>query len=99
MIGPNKAIDTNKYFVVCSNNIGGCGGSSGPTTINPTNEEVYGADFPVVSVVDWVNTQKILMDYLGISKWELVLGGSLGGMQALQWAISYPENINKAGIF
>ena len=99
MIGPNKAIDTNRYFVVCSNNIGGCSGSSGPTSINPANGEIYGADFPVVSVVDWVNTQKILMDRLEISKWELVLGGSLGGMQALQWAITYPKNIKKAGIF
>lgn len=99
IIGPDKAIDTNKYFVVSSNNIGGCSGSSGPASENPLNGEIYGADFPVVSVTDWVNTQKMLMDHLGIDKWELVLGGSLGGMQALQWAISFPEHVKKAGIF
>ena len=99
LIGPNKAIDTNKYFVVSSNNIGGCSGSSGPTSINPSSGETYGADFPVVSVTDWVNSQKMLMDYFEIDCWEFVVGGSLGGMQALQWAISYPENVRKAGIF
>ena len=77
MIGPGKAIDTNKHFVVCPNNLGGCAGSTGPTSINPASKEPYGGDFPVVSVSDWVNSQKLLMEHLGINKWELVIGGSL----------------------
>ena len=99
IIGPDKAVDTNKYFVVCSNNLGGCSGSSGPLSINPLSKKPYGKDFPSVSVVDWVNSQKQLSDYFGIKKWHIVLGGSLGGMQALQWSISFPESLNKAGIF
>ena len=99
IIGPDKAIDTNNYYVVCCNNLGGCSGSSGPTSINPVTSEAFGKDFPQVSVKDWVKSQKMLSDHLGIDKWELVLGGSLGGMQALQWAISYPQSLKKAGIF
>ena len=99
IIGPNKAIDTKKYFVVCCNNLGGCAGSTGPTSINPTTQKVYGKTFPIVSVDDWVNSQKMLMDRLNIDFWHLVAGGSLGGMQALQWSISYPEKVRKAGIF
>ncbi len=99
IIGPSKAIDTDKYFVVCCNNLGGCAGSSGPTSINPATKKVYGKTFPKVSVDDWVNSQKMLMDKLNIDFWHLVAGGSLGGMQALQWSISYPEKVNKAGIF
>ena len=99
IIGPSKAIDTDKYFVVCCNNIGGCAGSSGPTSINPATKKVYGKSFPKVSVDDWVNSQKMLMDKLNIDFWHLVAGGSLGGMQALQWSISYPEKVKKAGIF
>ena len=99
IVGPGKAVDTDKYFVVCSNNLGGCAGSSGPLSVNPINKKPYGKDFPSVSVVDWVNSQKLLSDYLGIKKWHMVLGGSLGGMQALQWSISFPESLNKAGIF
>ena len=99
IIGPNKAIDTDKYFVVCCNNLGGCAGSSGPTSINPATKKVYGKTFPKVSVDDWVNSQKMLMDKLNIDFWHLVAGGSLGGMQALQWSISYPEKVRKAGIF
>ena len=99
IVGPGKAVDTDKYFVVCSNNLGGCAGSSGPLSINPISKAPYGKDFPSVSVVDWVNSQKLLSNYLGIKKWHMVLGGSLGGMQALQWSISYPESLNKAGIF
>ena len=99
IIGPNKAIDTDKYFVVCCNNLGGCAGSSGPTSINPATKKVYGKTFPKVSVDDWVNSQKMLMDKLNIDFWHLVAGGSLGGMQALQWSISYPEKVKKAGIF
>ena len=99
LVGPEKAIDTNKYFVVCCNNLGGCSGSSGPISMNPENGEIYGSSFPQVSVVDWVNSQKMLTDKLGISKWHFIAGGSLGGMQALQWSISYPNYVSKAGIF
>ena len=99
IVGPNKAIDTDKYYVVCCNNLGGCGGSSGPTTINPSSEKPYGKNFPQISVKDWVNSQKMLMDKLEVPYWHLVAGGSLGGMQALEWAISYPNDIKKAGIF
>ena len=99
LVGPNKAIDTEKYYVVCCNNLGGCSGSSGPTTINPSSEKPYGKNFPQISVKDWVNSQKMLMDKLGVPYWHLVAGGSLGGMQALEWAISYPNDIKKAGIF
>ena len=99
IVGPNKAVDTEKYYVVCCNNLGGCGGSSGPTTINPSSEKPYGKNFPQISVKDWVNSQKMLMDKLGVPYWHLVAGGSLGGMQALEWAISYPNDIKKAGIF
>ena len=99
IVGPNKAIDTDKYYVVCCNNLGGCGGSSGPTTINPSSEKPYGKNFPQISVKDWVNSQKMLMDKIGVPYWHLVAGGSLGGMQALEWAISYPNDIKKAGIF
>lgn len=90
-IGPGKAIDTNKFFVVCCNNLGGCKGSTGPVTINPATGKVYGPDFPLVTVKDWVESQKRLMLALGIKKWAAIVGGSLGGMQALQWAIDYPE--------
>ena len=99
IIGPDKAIDTNKFFVICCNNLGGCSGSTGPKSINPKTNKAYGNSFPQVSVSDWVNSQKILMDKLNIPSWEMVLGGSLGGMQALQWSIAYPDKIKKAGIF
>lgn len=99
IIGPNKAIDINKYYVVCCNNLGGCSGSSGPKSIDPSTHKPYGSDFPLVTVSDWVNSQKMLMDKLNIPKWHMVLGGSLGGMQALQWSIAYPDKIIKAGIF
>lgn len=92
-IGPGKPIDTNKFFVVSLNNLGGCKGSTGPNTINPDSAKPYGADFPIVTVRDWVNSQARLGDALGISTWAAVIGGSLGGMQALQWAIDYPERI------
>ena len=99
IVGPKKAIDTDKYYVVCCNNLGGCAGSSGPTSINKKTGKVFGKDFPQVSVTDWVNSQKILMDRLKIPSWHFVVGGSLGGMQALQWSIAYPNHIKKAGIF
>ena len=98
VIGDGKTIDTKKYFVVSLNNLGGCHGSSGPTSIAAESGQPYGASFPEVSVSDWVETQKLLADHLGIDCWEMVAGGSLGGMQALQWAVSYPSRIKKAAI-
>jgi len=99
IIGPNKAIDTNNYYVVCCNNLGGCSGSTGPISINPQNNEVYGKDFPAVSVNDWVESQKMLSDEMGIKEWNFIVGGSIGGMQSLQWAISFPDNVKKIGVF
>ena len=98
LIGPGKAIDTNKYFVVSPNNLGGCHGTTGPTSIDPRTQEVYGPDFPMITVSDWVNCQALLADHLGIQVWHSVIGGSLGGMQALNWSIAYPDRIKKAGI-
>lgn len=95
-IGPGKAIDTSRFFVVSLNNLGGCAGSSGPNTHNPQTGKYYGPDFPVVTVRDWVNSQVMLMDRLGITKWAAVIGGSLGGMQVLRWSISYPERLQHA---
>ena len=92
-IGPGKAIDTNLFFVVALNNLGGCAGSSGPTSLNPETGKIYGPDFPVVTVRDWVKSQVMLSDRLGIEQWAAVVGGSLGGMQVLRWAISYPERL------
>ncbi|MDM8569237.1 homoserine O-acetyltransferase [Thiotrichales bacterium HSG1] len=92
-IGPGKPIDTNRFFVVCPNNLGGCKGSTGPTSINPDTGKPYGPDFPIVTVRDWVKSQARLGDVLGISRWLAVIGGSLGGMQALQWAIDYPKHL------
>ncbi len=92
-IGPGKPIDTRKFFVVALNNLGGCNGSTGPSSPNPDTGRPYGADFPVLTVEDWVNSQARLADRLGIAQWAAVIGGSLGGMQALQWTISYPERI------
>ena len=86
IIGDGKTIDTKKYFVVSLNNLGGCHGSSGPTSIAAESGQPYGASFPEVSVSDWVESQKLLADHFGIDCWEMVAGGSLGGMQALQWA-------------
>ena len=94
MIGPSKPIDTNKLFVVCLNNLGGCHGSTGPTSINPETNKTYGSDFPIITVSDWVTSQKELMSHLDIPFWKFVIGGSLGGMQALQWSFQYPELIN-----
>jgi homoserine O-acetyltransferase len=93
MIGPGKAFDTDKYFVICSNIVGGCKGSSGPNTINPSTGKPYGLSFPIVSIKDMVNAQKKLVDFLGIKKLLSVCGGSMGGMQALQWVVSHPETV------
>lgn len=95
-IGPGKPIDSNRFFVVCSNNLGGCSGSTGPSSINPANDKPYGPDFPIVTVRDWVESQARLSDTLGISQWAAVIGGSLGGMQVLQWSIDYPERLRHA---
>ncbi|MCY1487311.1 Homoserine O-succinyltransferase [compost metagenome] len=92
-IGPGKAIDTLKFCVVSLNNLGGCNGSTGPSSLNPATGAPYGADFPVMTVEDWVNSQARLADVLGIQQWAAVVGGSLGGMQALQWTISYPDRV------
>ncbi|HEY5717315.1 MAG TPA: homoserine O-acetyltransferase, partial [Motiliproteus sp.] len=92
-VGPGKVIDTNKFFVVGLNNLGGCHGSTGPQSINPETGQEYGPDFPVLAVRDWVNSQARLADRLGIQQWAAVVGGSLGGMQALRWSISYPERL------
>lgn len=96
MIGAGKPIDTNKFFVIALNNLGGCAGSTGATSINPATGEPYGADFPLVTVRDWVNTQAQLADHFGIEQWAAVVGGSLGGMQALQWTIDYPGRVRHA---
>ena len=93
MVGPGKPIDTSRFFVVGVNNLGGCHGSTGPASINPATGEPYGADFPMVTVPDWVQTQARLADRLGIDCWAAVIGGSLGGMQAMQWAIDFPERL------
>ena len=113
MIGPNKAIDTNQFYVVCVNNIGSCFGSTGPTTINPDSvgsdsvssdsvdsnssdePQVYGPDFPLITIKDWVKTQAMLSDRLGIDVWHAIVGGSMGGMQALQWSVDYPERLKR----
>lgn len=96
LIGPGKPLDTNTFFVIGVNNLAGCHGSSGPTTNNPKTNKPYGSSFPIVTVEDWVNSQAMLADYLGIETFAAVVGGSLGGMQALQWSIAYPERIQHA---
>jgi homoserine O-acetyltransferase len=97
MVGPGKGIDTNKYFVVCTNIIGSCMGSTGPCTINPKTVLPYGLDFPVVTIGDMVKAQKVLMDYLEIEQILCVVGGSIGGMQVLEWCVRYPEMVNYFG--
>jgi homoserine O-acetyltransferase len=93
LVGPGKPLDTNRFFVVGSNYIGSCFGSTGPASINPASGKPWGADFPVVTVEDWVEAQRHLADRLGIERFAAVIGGSLGAMQALQWSLSYPERI------
>jgi homoserine O-acetyltransferase len=93
LVGPGKPLDTRKFFVVGVNNLGGCFGSTGPISDNPATGKPWGADFPVVTVEDWVAAQARLADRLGIDSWAAVIGGSLGGMQAMQWALEYPERI------
>jgi homoserine O-acetyltransferase/O-succinyltransferase len=95
-IGPGKAFDSNKFFIVSLNNLGGCGGSTGPSSINEETGKPYGPDFPIITVRDWVNSQARLADKMGIQQWAAVIGGSLGGMQVLRWAISYPDRLRHA---
>jgi homoserine O-acetyltransferase len=96
LVGPGKPLDTRRFFVVGVNNLGGCYGSTGPASPNPATGRPWGADFPVVTVEDWVAAQARLADRLGVETWAAVIGGSLGGMQAMQWALGYPERIRHA---
>ena len=96
LVGPNKPLDTNKFFVIGVNNLGGCSGSTGPASMNPATQKPWGSAFPVVTVEDWVNSHVCLTDYLGITQLAAVVGGSLGGMQALQWTIAYPKRVRHA---
>ncbi|MBN1897392.1 MAG: homoserine O-acetyltransferase [Spirochaetes bacterium] len=96
MIGPGKAFDTHKYYVICSNVMGGCKGSTGPSSINPITKRTYGLSFPIITIKDMVKAQKALMDHLGIKKILTLVGGSMGGMQVLQWTVSYPDMCHSA---
>ena len=96
MIGPGKPVDTDQFFVIGVNNLGSCFGSTGPMQLNPDTGEIYGADFPVVTVQDWVDAQARLLDALGIQTLAAVMGGSLGGMQALSWTLQYPDRVRHA---
>ena len=96
LVGPGKVIDTNRFYVVGVNNLGGCNGSTGPISINPKTNKPYGPDFPIVTVADWVESQNRLTQKLGIKQWAAVIGGSLGGMQVLQWAIDFPDSLRHA---
>ena len=96
MIGPGKAFDTNEYFVICSNVLGGCKGSTGPSSVNPKSGKPYALDFPLITIGDMVNCQKRLIDHLGIEQLLAVVGGSMGGMQALVWLVNYPKSIRCA---
>src|SRR6202022_4730365 len=93
MVGPGKPLDTNRFFVIGVNNLGSCFGSTGPMSANPSTGRPYGASFPVVTVEDWVNAQARVADAFGIERFAAVMGGSLGGMQALAWSTMYPERV------
>ena len=99
VIGPGKAIDTNRWFVICSNILGSCYGTTGPASINPATGKPYGMSFPVVTVSDWVKIQAMLLDQLGIARLHAVIGGSLGGQQALEWTLAYPDRVDRAIVF
>ena len=93
LIGPNKPLDTHKFFVIGLNNLGGCHGSTGPASINPASGKPYGSSFPLITVEDWVESQARLADTLGIKQFAAIVGGSLGGMQAMQWSLAYPDRV------
>lgn len=95
-IGPGKPIDSNRFFILCVNNIGSCFGSSGPTSENPETGKAFGADFPPLRARDWVESQRLLMEYLEIDCWAAVVGGSLGGMQAMRWSLEHPDKLQHA---
>lgn len=94
-VGPGKPIDTSRYFVICSNVLGGCSGSSGPTSVNPETGELYRLDFPKLTIGDMVKAQSLLIDSLGLDRLHAVIGGSMGGMQALQWVIDFPDRVGR----
>ncbi|MDB4516507.1 homoserine O-acetyltransferase [Crocinitomicaceae bacterium] len=96
MIGPGKGLDTNKYFVICANILGGCMGTTGPSSINPETGAPYGLDFPMMTIGDIIESQKALLEYLGISSLHTVVGGSVGGMQVLEWCVRYPKMVRSA---
>jgi homoserine O-acetyltransferase/O-succinyltransferase len=96
LVGPGKGVDTNRFFVICSNILGGCAGSTGPSSQNPTTGKPYGLDFPMVTIGDMVAAQKALLDYLEIPQIVAVIGGSLGGMQTLEWCLRYPDRVRAA---
>ena len=98
MVGPGKPVDTDRYFVICANVIGSCLGSSGPATFNPATDKPWGMDFPVLTIADMVRAQAMLLDHLGIQRLHAVIGGSMGGMQAVSWAALYPERVRSAVI-
>ena len=93
MIGPGKPIDTDRYFVICPNVVGACMGTTGPASTDPADRQAWGLDFPVITIRDMVRAQAMLIDHLGIEQLFSVAGGSMGGMQVLQWAASYPERV------
>lgn len=95
MVGPGRPIDTDRYYVICVNMLGGCGGTSGPASLNPDTGEPYGLHFPIVTIGDMVRTQRILMDHLGVKRLHAVVGGSMGGYQALVWAVQYPDFVER----
>ena len=95
-IGPGKPMDSNRFFIVSLNNIGSCFGSTGPTSTNPATGEAWGAQFPPLRARDWVESQKLLMEKLGIDRWAAVIGGSLGGMQAMRWSLEHPDKVAKS---
>ena len=96
IIGPGKVIDSEKYFIICSNVLGGCKGTTGPSSINPKTGKEYALDFPVITIKDMVDVQKSLIDSFGINQLYAIIGGSMGGMQVLQWIVSYPDMMKKA---
>ena len=96
MVGPRRPVDTDEHFVVCSNVLGGCSGSTGPASVDPETDRPYGMRFPIITIRDIVRTQKRLLDNLGVRRLEVVIGGSIGGQQALEWAVEFPDFVEKA---